>query len=156
MRIHLISVGNRMPRWVVEGYGEYAKRMPPECSLRLVEVGPGRRGKGTDLRRAIADEGTRLLRALPHGALTIALDVRGRSWSTEQLAGRLGKWLAQGRDLALLVGGPDGLSDECLERADGHWSLSALTFPHPLVRVLLAEQFYRAWSLLKGHPYHRG
>ena len=156
MRIHLISSGNRMPRWVQEGYEEYAKRMPLECSLRLVEIAPGRRGKGMDAKRAVAEEGERMLRALPKGARVIALDVGGRSWSTEQLSARLDGWLADGRDLALLVGGPEGLAPACLERAEGRWSLSPLTFPHPLVRVVLAEQLYRAWSLLKGHPYHRG
>ncbi len=155
MRIHLISAGNRMPRWVAEGYGEYAKRMPPECALRLLEIASGRRGKGMDPRRAMVEEGERMLRAVPKGARVIALDVRGKSWSTEQLSVRLGGWLADGRDLALLVGGPEGLAPACLERAKGRWSLSPLTFPHLLVRVVLAEQLYRAWSLLRGHPYHR-
>jgi 23S rRNA (pseudouridine1915-N3)-methyltransferase len=155
MRIYLISSGNRMPRWVQEGYGEYAKRMPPECALQLVEIAPGRRGKGMDVQRAMAEEGERMLRAVPKGARVIALDVGGRSWSTEQLSGQLSGWLTEGRDLALLVGGPEGLAPACLERAGGLWSLSSLTFPHPLVRVVLAEQLYRAWSLLKGHPYHR-
>jgi 23S rRNA (pseudouridine1915-N3)-methyltransferase len=144
-----------MPRWVEDGYGEYAKRMPPECSLRLLEIAPGRRGKGMDPRRAVASEGAHMLRALPEGVLVIALDVQGKSWSTERLSARLGGWLADGRDLALLVGGPEGLARECLDRAETRWSLSPLTFPHPLVRVILAEQLYRACSLLKRHPYHR-
>lgn len=144
-----------MPGWVGEGYQEYAKRMPPECSLRLVEIAPGRRSKGMDPQRAVATEGARMLRALPGGVRTIALDVQGKSWSTERLSERLGGWLADGRDLALLVGGPEGLARECLDRADARWSLSPLTFPHPLVRVILAEQLYRAWSVLKRHPYHR-
>lgn len=144
-----------MPEWVEEGYREYAKRMPPECSLRLVEIAPGRRGKGMDSRRAVATEGARMLRALPGGVWAIALDIQGESWSTERLSARLGGWLADGRDLALLVGGPEGLARECLDRADASWSLSPLTFPHPLVRVILAEQLYRAWSVLKRHPYHR-
>jgi len=156
MKIYLISSGNRMPRWVQEGYAEYAKRMPPECSLQLVEIYPGRRGKAMDVQRAVAEEGQRMLRAVPKGARVIALEVGGRSWSTEQLSKQLGGWLAEGRDLALLVGGPEGLAPACLERAEGRWSLSPLTFPHPLVRVVLAEQLYRAWSLLQGHPYHRG
>ncbi len=156
MRIHLISVGNRVPRWVEEGYGEYAKRMPRECAIRLVEIAPGRRGKGMDPQRAVAEEGERMLRAVPKGVRVIALDVHGKSWSTEQLSTRLSGWLADGRDMALVVGGPEGLAQSCLERADGRWSLSPLTFPHLLVRVLLAEQLYRAWSLLRGHPYHRG
>jgi 23S rRNA (pseudouridine1915-N3)-methyltransferase len=150
-----------MPRWVNEGFGEYAKRISGDCQLELVEIEPSRRAGGrgktsaTDLDRIRHDEGKRLLKALPEGALAVALDVRGRSWSTEQLAEELNAWLAGGRDVALMVGGPDGLSDACLARADRRWSLSTLTFPHPLVRVILAEQLYRAWSLTKGHPYHR-
>lgn len=144
-----------MPRWVEEGYAEYAKRMPPACRLELVEIAPGKRGKGMDARRAVADEGDRMLKALPKDVRVIALDVKGRPWSTEQLSANLGTWLGEGRDLALLVGGPEGLAQPCLDRADGRWSLSPLTFPHPLVRVVLSEQLYRAWSLLKGHPYHR-
>jgi len=155
MRIHLISVGNRMPGWVEQGYAEYAKRMPPECALKLVEIAPGRRGKGMDTARAVAEEGERMLKALPRDDRVIALDVMGRPWSTEQLSAQLGDWLGDGRDLSLLVGGPDGLADACRQRAHLLWSLSPLTFPHPLVRVILAEQLYRAWSLLKGHPYHR-
>jgi 23S rRNA (pseudouridine1915-N3)-methyltransferase len=155
VHIHLIGVGTRMPRWVAEGYGEYAKRLPPECALRLVEVSPGRRGKGLDPRRAMAQEGDRMLRAIPPGAWVIALEPDGRPWSTEELAAELGLRLADGRDLALLVGGPDGLAGPCRGRADALWSLSRLTFPHPLMRVILAEQLYRAWSLLRGHPYHR-
>ncbi len=102
------------------------------------------------------DEAERLLKAIPKGAGVIALDGRGAGWSTEELAGHLKDWLGGGRDQVLLVGGPDGLAQTCLARADQHWSLSRLTFPHPLVRVILAEQVYRAWTLLKGHPYHRG
>jgi 23S rRNA (pseudouridine1915-N3)-methyltransferase len=96
-----------------------------------------------------------MLKALPGGARVIALDVDGKRWSTEQLGVSLGDWMREGRDLALLVGGPEGLAASCLQRADERWSLSPLTFPHPLVRVILAEQLYRAWTLLKGHPYHR-
>jgi len=151
----LISVGTRMPRWVAEGYAEYAKRLPPECALHLVEIPAGRRGKGLDPRRAVAEEGERLLKALPAGARVIALEVGGHAWSTEELAAELGRRLGAGRDLALLVGGPEGLAGPCRGRADDLWSLSRLTFPHPLVRVILAEQLYRAWSLLQGHPYHR-
>ena len=160
MRIRLLSVGRRMPGWVDEGFAEYAKRLPAECALELVEIEPGRRGRGNasaaDLDRIRRDEGERLLKALPDGALAVALDVRGRPWSTEQLAAQLTGWLGSGRDVALLVGGPDGLADTCLARAEQRWSLSPLTFPHPLVRVILAEQLYRAWSITKGHPYHRG
>ena len=162
MRIRLLSVGRRMPAWVNDGFAEYAKRLPAaECALELVEIEPGRRGSGrgkasaADLDRIRRDEGERILKALPDGALSVALDVRGRPWSTEQLAEQLTGWLGSGRDVALLVGGPDGLADTCLARAEQRWSLSPLTFPHPLVRVILAEQLYRAWSVTKGHPYHR-
>jgi 23S rRNA (pseudouridine1915-N3)-methyltransferase len=156
MRIYLISVGQRMPVWIAEGYAEYAKRLPPECALKLVEIDPLRRGKTTVPAVARGDEGRRMLLALPKGAGVVALDGGGQNWSTEQLAQHLRTWLAAGRDCALLIGGADGLAPECLSRADQRWSLSALTFPHPLVRVIVAEQLYRAWSLLNGHPYHRG
>lgn len=155
MRIHLMCVGRRMPGWIEEGYREYAKRLPPECALHLVEIDPVHRAKTTNVRQAREEEGRRILKAIPKGADVIVLDERGRPWSTETLAGHLRDWLADGRDRALVVGGADGLSDECLARARERWSLSALTFPHPLVRVILAEQLYRAWSLTQGHPYHR-
>jgi len=144
-----------MPVWVDAGYTEYARRLPPECTLRLVEIEPGHRGKGASPELARREEGVRLLAALPKGAQVIALDERGTAWSTAQLAQELAVWLVEGRDLALLVGGPEGLDAACRTRADRLWSLSSLTFPHPLVRVILAEQVYRAWSLLNGHPYHR-
>lgn len=156
MRIHLIAVGERMPGWVQQGYEEYAKRLPPECSLRLIEIAPGRRGKGVDLARAIQDEGERMLAATPKGSLVLALDERGKEWATLELAEQLRGWLQGGRDVALLVGGPDGLAPACRDRAEGIWSLSRLTLPHPLVRVVVAEQLYRAWSVLQNHPYHRG
>ncbi|MES9936927.1 MAG: 23S rRNA (pseudouridine(1915)-N(3))-methyltransferase RlmH [Sedimenticola sp.] len=155
MNIHLISVGNKMPRWVQEGYLEYAKRLPGECSLKLVEIAPGHRGKSADIARTLRGEGERMLKAIPGNCQVIALDVKGKAWSTEQLSDRLGDWMNEGRDLALLIGGPEGLAEACLQRADGRWSLSALTMPHPLVRVVVAEQLYRAWSILRNHPYHR-
>lgn len=155
MNIHLIAVGDKMPTWVQHGYAEYAKRLPGECALKLVEVAPGRRGKNADVARAMRDEGERMLAAIPKGALVVTLEVNGRGWSTEQLADQLQGWLAQGRDVALLVGGPEGLAAEALAAAEQRWSLSPLTLPHPLVRVVLAEQIYRAWSILRNHPYHR-
>ena len=138
-----------------EGYAEYAKRLPPECALRLVEVPPGKRGKNADVARIMRDESGRLLAAIPKGATVVALEVGGRSWSTEQLAKRLDNWMGGGQDVALLVGGPDGLTDAARSAAGQLWSLSPLTLPHPLVRVVLAEQLYRAWSILRNHPYHR-
>ena len=155
VRIHLLAVGTRMPVWVVAAYQEYAKRLPRECMLQLVEIPLGKRHKSRGAAQAAAEEGQRLLALLPKDCTVIALDVRGSSWSTETLAVRLQDWLASGRDVALLVGGPDGLSEACLKRADLKWSLSALTYPHALVRVVLAEQLYRAWTITTGHPYHR-
>jgi 23S rRNA (pseudouridine1915-N3)-methyltransferase len=155
MQIHLIAIGTRMPRWVVEGYQEYAKRLPHECALRLVEVTAAPRGKHADVPKILRDECLRMLSTIPHGSRAVALDVRGQAWSTEQLALQLSGWLRDGKDVALLIGGPEGLAPECLARAERRWSLSPLTLPHPLVRVVVAEQIYRAWSLLSGHPYHR-
>ena len=156
MNIHLISVGNKMPSWVNDGYLEYAKRMPAECTLKLTEIAPGRRGQRVDVARTLRDEGERMLKAVPKGCRLLALDVGGRQWSSEQLAVQLSGWMAQGSDVALLVGGPEGMDPDCLGQAQARWSLSPLTLPHPLVRVLLAEQLYRAWSILRNHPYHRG
>lgn len=153
MRILLIATGERMPGWVQQGYQEYAKRLPPECGLHLTEI---TRGKGASVARAIHDEGERMVAAIPRGSRVIALEVDGRPWRTEELAQRLEEWMRSGGDIALLVGGPDGLSPACRARANEQWSLSPLTLPHPLVRIVLAEQLYRAWSILKGHPYHRG
>jgi len=155
MKIHLIAVGQKMPDWVEKGYQEYVKRLPASCSLKLVEIAPGHRGKSADIQRAIQTESDKMLAAIPSGARVVALDERGKSWSTVQLADQLEDWMQDGRDVALLVGGPDGLSKECKQRAEQMWSLSALTLPHPLVRVVLSEQIYRAWSVTQGHPYHR-
>jgi len=155
VRIHLIAVGTRMPAWVVDAYHEYAKRLPRECSLQLVEIPLSKRRKSLTPVQAAEEEGQQMLAALPKDCTVIALDVLGNNWTTEALAARLQDWLGSGRNVALLVGGPDGLSAACLARADLKWSLSALTFPHSLVRVVLAEQLYRAWTIGTGHPYHR-
>jgi len=156
MEIRLIAIGNRMPGWVEDGYREYARRIGGEISLQLIEIAPGKRGKNADIARILQDEGERMLRAIPKDYRVIALEVEGRAWSTEQLANKMSGWLKAGRGLALLVGGPEGLAESCRQRADGRWSLSPLTLPHPLVRVILSEQIYRALSLLRNHPYHRG
>ena len=145
MHIHLIAVGEKLPRWVQQGYSEYAKRLPAECALRLVEIPAGKRGKNADITRTVRDESKRILAAVPKGATVVALEVGGRSWSTEQLAQQLDDWMGRGQDLALLVGGPDGLGVAARQAAGQHWSLSPLSWPHPLVRVVLAEQLYRAW-----------
>ncbi|MCB1757952.1 MAG: 23S rRNA (pseudouridine(1915)-N(3))-methyltransferase RlmH [Gammaproteobacteria bacterium] len=155
MKICLHAIGNRMPRWVDEAYQAYAKRLSGECKLLLRESAPAKRTASTSLERILQDEGTRLLDGVPKGAHIVALDVGGQAWSTEQLAETMQGWMRRGQDISLLIGGPDGLSEDCLQRADQRWSLSPLTFPHPLVRVILAEQLYRAFTIIKNHPYHR-
>jgi 23S rRNA (pseudouridine1915-N3)-methyltransferase len=155
MKIKLLAVGTKMPAWVTQGYDEYARRMPSDMQLQLQELALGFRGKGADLKRAIAKEGEQMLAAIPVQDYVIALDVLGKPWSTGQLAKECGNWRMGGCNVTLLVGGPDGLDPACVARADQRWSLSPLTLPHPLVRVVLAEQIYRAWSLLNNHPYHK-
>lgn len=155
MKVRLIAVGSKMPRWVTDGYNEYAKRLPSELQLELVELSLGHRGKNSDMARAKKLEGDQMLAAIPKGDRVIALEVGGKNWSTERLASNLEDWRMDGCNISLLVGGPDGLDSRCVALADQKWSLSALTLPHPLVRVLLAEQLYRAWTIIQGHPYHK-
>jgi 23S rRNA (pseudouridine1915-N3)-methyltransferase len=155
MQILLLAVGERMPAWVEAGFREYAKRLPAHCQLVLREIPAGKRGKGADLERLTRQEGEKLLAAVPKGAHVVALDRAGRELDTQQLAEKLRAQLASGTDLALLVGGPEGLSAECLKAARERWSLSMLTLAHPLVRVVIAEQLYRAWSIINNLPYHR-
>ncbi|HCU54307.1 MAG TPA: 23S rRNA (pseudouridine(1915)-N(3))-methyltransferase RlmH [Gammaproteobacteria bacterium] len=155
MQIHIIAIGERMPDWVTEAYQEYAKRLPHECRLTLREIPAGKRGKGADLARLTREEGVRQLAAVPAGSRIVALDRSGREMDTVELAERLGRQLQVGNDLALLIGGPEGLAPECLDSAYERWSLSRLTFAHPVARVVLAEQLYRAWSILRNLPYHR-
>ncbi|MDL0430670.1 23S rRNA (pseudouridine(1915)-N(3))-methyltransferase RlmH [Marinobacter sp. TBZ242] len=155
MRLRLVCVGQKMPEWVSQGYNEYARRMPPELAIELVEIPMAHRGKNPDIPRLMQREGEAILSALGPRDRVIALEVGGRNWSTEKLAGQLENWQQDGRDVSFLVGGPDGLAEFCRSRADQLWSLSALTLPHPLVRILLAEQLYRAWSVTRNHPYHR-
>ncbi len=155
MRIHIIAVGERMPAWVRTAFGEYAGRLPPHVRLNVREVPAGRRVKGADIARLVRDESERLWAAVPKNGRVIALDRAGREIDTEMLAQELKAAMERGVDLAFLIGGPDGLSVECLTRAAARWSLSRLTLAHPLVRVVFAEQIYRAWSILSNLPYHR-
>jgi 23S rRNA (pseudouridine1915-N3)-methyltransferase len=155
MKIRLLAVGGKMPDWVTQGFNEYVKRLPAEMSLELVELPLGHRGKSADPARAIRQEGDAMLAAIPKGDRVIALEVLGKTWSTEQLASQMESWQMDGCNVSLLVGGPDGLDPRCSQMADQKWSLSPLTLPHPLVRVLLSEQIYRAWTITKGHPYHK-
>jgi 23S rRNA (pseudouridine1915-N3)-methyltransferase len=155
MKLRLIAVGTKMPSWVTEGYQEYARRMPSDMAIELIEIAPGQRGKGRDVARAMQKEGDAMLAAIPSSDYVVALEVLGKTWSTEKLADQMSQWRMNGRDVSLLVGGPEGLDKRCVARADVKWSLSALTLPHPMVRLLLSEQLYRAWSILSNHPYHR-
>lgn len=155
MRTRLISVGERMPAWVSEGVAEYRKRLSRELPLDLIEIPLGNRGKSRDPVRAMSDEGNAVLAALPKDTHIVALDGRGKPWSSEQLSVELGEWRMQGRDLAILIGGPDGHACAVLERAHQRWSLGPLTLPHMIVRLIVVEQLYRAVTMLAGHPYHR-
>ena len=156
MRIILLAIGTRMPAWVTEGFSEYQKRMPPDMRLTLEEIPMLKRGKGDagSQIRAEADVLRKRVEKYP-GAKTVALEVNGRALDTHALSRKLGELKDVGQDLVLLVGGPDGLCPQLSASAHERWSLSNLTLPHPLVRVLLAEQLYRGWTLLTGHPYHR-
>ncbi|HSW13027.1 MAG TPA: 23S rRNA (pseudouridine(1915)-N(3))-methyltransferase RlmH [Solimonas sp.] len=155
MKIHLIVVGTRMPAWVETAYADYAGRMPRECRLQLVEIPVAERGKNADIARLKQAEGEKILKAIPRDSMVIALDERGETLGSTEWSREMAQWLQSGRDTCLLVGGPDGHAAEVLQRADRRWSLSKLTLPHGMVRVMLAEQLYRAWTLLGNHPYHR-
>ena len=155
MRISLIAVGTKMPDWVSQGVAEYGKRMPRELQLEWREIPLARRGKDANAQQLCLREGEQIMKTIPAGDRVIALDVPGKRISTGQLAQHLRDWQMSGENYSLLIGGPDGLSGQCLERADMRWSLSDLTLPHPLVRILLAEQLYRAWTITVNHPYHR-
>ena len=154
MKLRIVAVGQKPPDWVVAGFSDYARRLPRELTLRLVEI-PVAPRKQLPIERARRQEGERILEQLAPRDWVVALDVAGAVYATEGLAQKFAAWQLQGRDVAFLIGGPDGLDPACLERADERFSLSALTFPHGLVRVMLAEQLYRAWTLHSGHPYHR-
>jgi 23S rRNA (pseudouridine1915-N3)-methyltransferase len=144
-----------MESWVDHAYQEYSKRLPHPCSLKLIEIPTEKRSKHSNIDKIMQREGERLLNAVPKDTHTITLDIKGHSWTTKVLAQQMDKWLQSGRDVACLVGGPDGISEECKAKVDESWSLSNLTLPHPLVRVVVAEQLYRAWTILNNHPYHR-
>ncbi len=155
MKLRLVAVGTRMPDWVDAAFADYTRRLPAEYGFALQEIAVTPRGKNADIARLKRDEGEKLLKALPRDTRLVTLDERGVQWSTEQLAARLSAWLQDGRDVTLAIGGPDGHAPEVLARADESWGLSKLVLPHALVRVVVAEALYRAWSVNANHPYHR-
>lgn len=156
MRIALISVSNKQPGWIREGFEHYARRLGRSARLDLVEIPLAKRVASATVERLLEREGERMLAAIPKDAHVVALTESGRGLTTVGLAGRLDGWIAGGRSVALLAGGPDGLAPECSRRAAETWSLSPLTLPHGLVRIIVAEALFRAFSLRQGHPYHRG
>ncbi|MEJ5211335.1 MAG: 23S rRNA (pseudouridine(1915)-N(3))-methyltransferase RlmH [Burkholderiales bacterium] len=155
MRLAIIAVGQRMPDWVQAGFAEYRKRMPREARVELIEIRPEKRDGGRTIEQVLEAEAARIEAALPRGALRVVLDEHGQGFTSLSLAAKLDEWLAGGRDVAFVIGGADGLAPAIKRQADLTWSLSPLTLPHGLVRILVAEALYRAMSIRQGHPYHR-
>lgn len=155
MKFTVAAVGQRMPGWVQQAWSEYARRFPRGLSLELKEVPMAKRSRNSDLDKLRSAEGEALLTAVPTADRIIALDEQGRQWSTVELAARMEEWMREERGVSFLVGGPDGLPDACRDRAQDVWALGRLTLPHPMVRVILAEQLYRAWAITRNLPYHR-
>ena len=155
MHIRLLAVGDRQPSWVDDAFAVYTGRFPREWGFRLDVIPTVRRRKNDRPDRAVAAEAERILGAVERSELVVLLDERGRQFDSKGLAGKLAQWQSDGRDVCFVIGGPDGVTADCRSRADFTWSLSQLTLPHGLARVLVAEQLYRAYSLLTGHPYHR-
>ena len=144
-----------MPEWVNSGFSEFSKRMPPELQINLVEITPSVRNKTTPIEKNIKEEGKRIQSAIPSNSRLIVLDEKGKKFSSIELSKKMEEWFPQGQDIAIVIGGADGIDDRIKQQANESWSLSSFTLPHALVRVIVAEQLYRAWSILKGHPYHR-
>ena len=151
----MIAVGMKMPAWVEQGFSEYSRRFPGDMSLLLTEIVAGKRGKNADIKRILQKEGELTLAAVPKGNRVVTLEVTGAPWDTHKLAKTMKGWQMDGRDVSLLIGGPEGLAPDCIKVSEQKWSLSSLTLPHPLVRIIVAESLYRAWSINNNHPYHR-
>jgi 23S rRNA (pseudouridine1915-N3)-methyltransferase len=155
LNIELLAAGTKPPDWIATGIKEYQKRLPRDWPLDIREIPVAKRRKGEPVTRQIQEEGQRMLAAISPNSMVVTLDRNGKNWSTEELAGKLESWQLEFSKVQFLIGGPDGLSNDCLAAASQSWSLSKLTFPHFIVRILLAEQIYRAWSVLNNHPYHK-
>ena len=155
MKLIILAVGHKMPSWITEGFNEYTKRMPREAKIELIEIKPEPRTTGKTVPQIMEAEAQRIRAALPNNALLIALDERGSHWTTRQMSQRMQEWMGGGRDVAFIIGGADGLHESIRNSANQLLALSAMVLPHGMVRVLLAEQLYRAYSLLHNHPYHR-
>ena len=155
LNIELLAAGTKPPAWIASGIQEYQKRLPRDWQFNIKEIPVTKRQKGEPVEKAIKQEGQRMMAALSPGSVVVTMDRNGQNWSTEQLAENIQEWQRESGKLQLLIGGPDGLAQECLDRANRSWSLSKLTFPHFMVRLLLAEQVYRAWSVINRHPYHK-
>ncbi len=155
MQITLLAVGTRLPPWAVDGVDNYRRRLPAQLNFQIEEIPLGSRKARDNIKQSVRIEGEALLRRTDAADLVIALDERGQQWSSTETAEHLAAWQSNSARVALMVGGPDGLAQGCLDRASDIWSLSRLTLPHALVRIMVVEQIYRAWTLLQGHPYHR-
>lgn len=155
MKLIVAAVGVRMPDWVTDAWRDYSRRMPADCAVELREIKPEPRTSGKTPAQMMQAEAQRLLAAVPATAITVALDERGKDLTTNDVFHQLEDWRASGQDVALFIGGPDGLDPELKHRAQHRWRLSSMTLPHPMVRIILAEQLYRAWAIMTNHPYHR-
>jgi 23S rRNA (pseudouridine1915-N3)-methyltransferase len=155
MQLVIAAVGHKMPAWIASGFGEYAKRMPPDCRIVLKEIKPVERSGSKTAETAMALERSRIEAAIPKGARIVALDEHGKDLTSVQLAQHLTQWQQDGRDVSFVIGGADGLDAEFKKNADMLIRISSMTLPHGMVRVMLAEQLYRAWSITQNHPYHR-
>jgi 23S rRNA (pseudouridine1915-N3)-methyltransferase len=155
MKLFILAVGNKMPEWITSGFNEYAKRMPREATIALIEIKPEPRTTGKTVAQIMEAEAQRIESALPKDITRVVLDERGAHLSTKQMSQKMHDWLGGGRDVAFIIGGADGLHESVRNGAQQLLALSAMTLPHGMVRVLLAEQLYRAYSLLHNHPYHR-
>lgn len=155
MIISIVCIGKNMPAWVLTGCEEYQQRLPADYQLRFIEIPAEKRTKQADIKKIIEKEEEKILAAIPKQSYCIALDRIGKSIDTKMLAKGIQTWHDIGQDICFVVGGPEGLSETFLKQSKEIWSLSALTLPHPMVRVILAEQIFRAWSIIVNHPYHR-